>query len=157
MARAEAGARLPVEVLVERDEVAPERIALESLHAAEHRATAVRPTQEDPREAARELHRDVPEIHAPARSRRARDLEPLAQEPVELLERLDEEVVHGEPDRATPVRVAAEERDRGLRRLVVHPVLHAVELEDIRMLAMIAGQGTDPVGREKLLLVQHVA
>src|SRR5215475_7910462 len=114
MAGPEAGARLPVEVLVERDEVAPVRIALEGLHAAECRAAAVRPTQEDAREAARELDRDVPEIHASARSRRALDRQPLAQEPVELLERLDEEVVHREPDRPAPVRVAAEERDRGL-------------------------------------------
>src|SRR4029434_6257635 len=98
--------RLPVEVLVERDQVAPVWIALEGLHVPEYRTPAVRPTQEDARETPRELHRDIPELHAPAGARRALDPRPLAQEPVELLQRLDQQIVHREPDRPAPVRIA---------------------------------------------------
>src|SRR5262249_10287261 len=103
MARADAGAVVAVEVLVEPDQVAPVRILLERAHPTVHRSPAIRASQEDPGEPTRQLGRDVPEGRARARARGALDLEARPVEVVELLKRLDEEVVDREPDRTAPV------------------------------------------------------
>src|SRR5437773_411577 len=75
VARAEAGAVVAVEVLVEEDEVAPVRVLLELLAAAVDRAAAVAPAQEDVREAARELRGDLPQVQEPPRAGRELHLE----------------------------------------------------------------------------------
>src|SRR5581483_5580762 len=51
VARADPGAVVPVEVLVEEDQVPPVRIALELLGPAVDRPPPVGPSQEQPREA----------------------------------------------------------------------------------------------------------
>src|SRR5262245_36139790 len=108
MARAEAGARVPVEVLVEEDVVLPVGIRLHRLVGAVDRATTVGAAQEDPREAAAELPGDLLEVHHLARARRALDLEVVTEVEVIALQGLEDEVVQREPDGAAPVRVAAE-------------------------------------------------
>ena len=57
-----------------------------------------------------------------ARAGRALDLEVVAVVVMELLQRLDDQEVDREPDRPAPVRVAAEQPDVGLARLVVRRV-----------------------------------
>src|SRR5581483_3873536 len=61
VAGAQPGAGVAVEVLVEEDLLAPVRIALEQLGLAVDRAAAVRPRQEEAREARGELVGDLPE------------------------------------------------------------------------------------------------
>src|SRR5947209_15001560 len=61
VARADAGAVVAVEVLVEQNHVAPVRVALELLRVAVDRPAAVPAAQEDPREAPRELGGHLPE------------------------------------------------------------------------------------------------
>src|SRR5262245_13397602 len=119
MAGPDAGAFVSVEVLVEQDQVTPVWIVLKLLGAPEDGAPAGAIVQEDPGEAPRELGGHLPQVQFPTRARRALDGETLAVEVVELLERLDEQIVHGEPDRAAPIRVAAEETTGGFGRLVV--------------------------------------
>src|SRR4030095_8509999 len=121
MARADTSAVVAVEVFVEQDEIAPERIALEYLRAAVDGPPAVLIAQEDAREPPRALRGPPPQVERRRRARRERDLERVAVEVVELLQRLDQQVVDREPDGAAPVRVAPEEPARGLRRLGVHP------------------------------------
>ena len=75
---------------------------------------------------------------------------------MELLQRLDQQVVHREPDRAPPVRVAAEDPGGGLGRLVVHAVLDAVDRQHVGMVAVVARERADAVGREELVAIQHV-
>src|SRR5256885_2260709 len=77
-----------------------------------------------------------PEVgHGPGAGR-PRPLERIAVEGVELLERLDQEIVHREPDGAPPVRVAPEEPAGGLGWLVVDPVLHPVDPQHVRVVAV---------------------
>src|SRR5947208_2087314 len=137
VAGADAGAVVAVEVLIEEDQVAPGRIALELRRAAAHGPAAVLSTEEDPGEPPRELGGHRPEVQHPAGACRARNLHAVAVEVVELLERLDQEVVHREPDRAAPVRVTTEEPARGFSRLVVYPMLHAVQAEHVRMVLVV--------------------
>src|SRR5690242_11310054 len=97
---AEALAGVAVEVLVEEDQVAPVRVGLELLAGAEDGAAAIGAAQEDVAEPPRELGGDLPEGVRLARAGRELDRECLAQEEVELLQRLDEEEVDREPDRS---------------------------------------------------------
>jgi nucleoside diphosphate kinase len=65
--RAEAGAVVAVEVLVEEDVVAPLRVLLEPLDAPEARPATVRTDEEEGDEAVAEIGRDLVERQAPAR------------------------------------------------------------------------------------------
>ena len=138
MARADAGAGIAVKIFVEEDEVAPVRIGLELLLSPVHGSPAVRVAEEDAREASRDLGGDVPERQLLAGAGRILRLEPMAVEVIELLQRLDQQEVHGEPDGATPVRIAAEQSRRGFARLVVDAVLVALHLHDVRAILVEA-------------------
>src|SRR5262249_6910695 len=142
--------------LGEGDVVAPVRVVVEA-RVAVARTTARGVGGEERRQAPVELARDLLEVHEPARSRRALDPQVVAVEVVITLERLGEEVVGWDPDRAAPVGVTAEERRVRLGRRVVHLVLVSVEAEDERMLAMYSRERADAVRGEELALVQHIA
>src|SRR5581483_2834974 len=99
VAGADTRARIAVEILVEGDAVAPVRVTLHVLVGAEHRPAAVRVAQEDARQAPRVLGWDLPEGQALARAGGTLDQEVVAVVVVELLQRLDQQVVDWEPDR----------------------------------------------------------
>src|SRR5882762_4841325 len=82
-------------------------------------------------------------------------LEAVAQVVVELLERLDHEVVHRKPDRAAPVRVAAEEAAFRFGGLVVDAVLLAVQDHATGLTGMKSREAADAVGRKELGLVEQ--
>src|SRR5437867_5780653 len=86
VARADAGAVVAVEVLIEQNQVAPVRVALELLRGAEDRPAAVFAAQEDPREAPRDLGGHLPEGQPRAGAGRALDPHAVAIEVMELLE-----------------------------------------------------------------------
>src|SRR5581483_5345098 len=116
---AETGTRLAVEVLVERDQVVPRGVALEEVVASEDRPRSVGALHEDRDEARRELVGHLLERQMPAGASRALDDEVVAEVAVVHPQRLQQEVVDGEPNRSAPVRVAAEEARRRLARFVV--------------------------------------
>src|SRR5436309_3388199 len=70
------------------------------------------------------------------RARGALDGESVAEVAVEASQRLDHQVVHRKPDRAAPVRVAAEEIARRLGRLVDDFEARSAELDRERPLAV---------------------
>ena len=117
----EPGAGVAVEVLVEQDVVAPVRVVLEQRPSPPKtgRRPPVVAQEEADRGGARGRRRPRPACSCCARAGRALDREVVAVVVVELLERLDEQVVDREPDRSAPVRVAAEEAGPRLGRLVV--------------------------------------
>ena len=75
VARAEPGAVVAVEVLVEEDQVTPVRILLERRASAVDRPSPVGVREEDADEAARDLLRHLEQRHPDARARRALDRE----------------------------------------------------------------------------------
>src|SRR5262245_19718029 len=109
VARTDARAVVAVEVLVERDQVAPVRVALEEFRSTVDGTTAVGAGQEQSAQASRQLGGDLPEVELPAGARGAGDGEALAEVVVKLLERLDQQEIDGKPHRAAPVRIAAKE------------------------------------------------
>src|SRR5438874_8786210 len=74
---------------------------------------------------------------------------------VELLQRLDQQVVDREPDRSTPVRVAAEEIRRRLGGLVADFVPRAIYLQLVRLVAVLGRDGANAEGRQELAFVEH--
>jgi hypothetical protein len=152
---AEAFAGVAVEVLVEGDQVAEVPVGLQDRIVAEHGAPPVGPAQEQPREPAGELVRDLGQGLEPVRAGGELRAERLAVEALELVEGLDEHDVERHPDGAAPVRVAAEELRHGLARLVVHdePRARVLEREGLRRVRL--RDRADAVRGEELRLVQH--
>src|SRR5438093_9353084 len=74
---------------------------------------------------------------------------------MEFLESLDDEKIDREPDRATPVRVAAEESGGRLARLVADLVYRAVQLQTVRMLQVVSADSADAVVAQKLRGIEH--
>src|SRR5262245_43915652 len=107
MTGADAGAVVAVKVFVERNQIAPMRVALKFLRAAEDRPPALFVPQENSRQALGDFAGDLPQIQIDSRSSGIFDLEVITEKEVKFLQRLDEQVVDGKPDRTAPVGVPA--------------------------------------------------
>src|SRR5437762_13904904 len=101
---------------------------------------------------ARQFARYLPQVHHLSRSSRELDLEVVAEVVVKFLQRLDEQVVRREPDRSSPIGIAAKQPCRRFARLIVHAVLITVHMQGIRIVAEELRQRTNAVRREKLTL-----
>ena len=93
---------------------------------AEYRPAALFVLQEDAGQAAREFGRHFPQVHHVPEPVGNSTLKSVAQVVMELLQRLDQQKIHREPDRSAPVGVAAEQSGGRFGRLVVHAMLAAV-------------------------------
>ena len=151
----EPGPVVAVEVLVEQ-RVMPPGILLEALGSPEHRPGAVRCLFEDRDESAPDLCRHFLQVHHHATAGRALDGEVVAQVEVVALQRLDDEMVDGEPHRSAPIGVAAVDRRRGLRGLVVDAVLLAIEIDLVRRSLESLRHRAQAVRRQHRVLAQHL-
>jgi len=113
MACSNSRAIVPVKILIEKDEIAPVRIALKKLVRACHGPAAVRITQENVDEPPGNFGGDLPEIRFGAGTRRALHFKILAVVVVIFLERFHQQIVDGKPDRTAPVGIPTEEASRG--------------------------------------------
>ena len=129
---------------MERDQIVPAGVLVEAGGAAVDRPAAVGAFPEDACEAAGQVLGHLHQVGTSPGARRVLDHERGPAEGVELLERADDQVVHGEPHRATPVGVAAEEARAGFGRLIVHAIHVAVDVNLVRVFVVIAGKRTNP-------------
>src|SRR5712691_6760904 len=113
MAGPDSGPGITVEVFVKEHQIAPMWVRLKLLQFSEHRPAALLILKEYARHTARQFSRHFPQGHHLSRPGRELDLELVPEVVMELLERLDQQVVHREPDRSTPVGVPAEQSGRG--------------------------------------------
>src|ERR1700758_3486237 len=121
MRGADAAAAVAVKVLIEKNVVAEVWIVLPPCRVMSvERAAPARITQENAREPHGELVGNLIECQEASGAGGAFDLEVVAVVVVKLLQRLDDQEVHGKPDRSAPVGIAAEEARVGLGRLVAH-------------------------------------
>src|SRR5258705_4693275 len=157
MAGADAGTIIAVKVFVEKDEVAPVRIALKKFAAASYRPAPFRIAQKNVNEPPRDFSSHLPEIGFRARVRRTLDFEIFAVIVVKFLKRFHEQVVDRKPDGPTPIGIAAEKTGRGFRRLVVHTVRISVHVYFVGMILVKARKSAHAEGRKKFRLVQHAA
>ena len=100
---------VPIEELVETDLVAEHGIVLEHLVVAVIRPDSIVAWCEQSEQSSSKLIRHGPEGHHVTRAGRAFHLEVVAVEMLKELEGLDDQEVHGKPDRTTPVGVATEQ------------------------------------------------
>src|SRR5947208_13055019 len=119
MARAESLAGFAVEIYVKEHKVAPVRVVGETRVAAVARAAPAGVGEKDAGKARAKFKGDLTEVHHAPRSGEAFDLEAVSIEMVVAFEGLEDEEVYREPDRPTPVRVAAEEPGSGFARVIV--------------------------------------
>src|SRR5215831_8059610 len=153
MAGTKAGAAVAMEIFIKQHEVTPVGILLKHLRPAVYGPAPIRITQEETRQPTRQLCGHFPEGHLTLGTGWQWDEQAITVKVVQPLQRLDEQVIHREPDRPTPVGIATKKRGAGLSRLVVHTVVGAVHGEDIRMRLMKPGEGTNAVCGQKFCLV----
>jgi hypothetical protein len=112
MAGPEALSGVAVEIFVEKNEIAPVGIAVKlwhgSVYAAVNWAVALFVPQENSDEATRDFGGHFGKREPVAGARRKLDFEIVAEIVMKLLQRFDEQVVHGKPHGAAPIRIAAE-------------------------------------------------
>ena len=123
----------------------PGWITLESLGAAENRTPSLPVVKEDGDQTTRELVGDVVQRQLAPAARRMLHRELRVEGSAVAPERCDQQVVDGEPHRAAPVGVAAEQACRRLRRLVVHSEGLPAQLHDVRVVPVIPRQSPYPV------------
>lgn len=70
-------------------------------------------------------------------------------------EGLDDQVVDGKPDGATPVGVAAEHVGIAFAGDVIDTMFGLTRVEDVGVVEVVAREGADAVGREKFLFIQQ--
>src|SRR5437762_13515373 len=116
MAGAETGAVVAMKIFVEKDEVAPVRIALEELQSSCHRAPPVLSAQENMGEPPGDFRGDLPEIGLGAGIGGALHFEIFAVVVMIFLQGFDQQIINRKPDRPAPVRISPKEAGRGLDR-----------------------------------------
>ena len=136
MARAESLAGFAVKILVKEHKVARVRVIDEARVAAVARAAPAGVSEKDAGEARAKFKGDLTQVHHAPRSGGAFDLEAVSIEMVVAFEGFEDEEVYREPDRPTPVRVAAEEASSGFARVIVDAVLDSTSVDDIRIILM---------------------
>ena len=156
MARAESLAGFAVKIFVKEHKVAPVRVVGEARVAAVAWATPAGVGEKDAGEARAKFEGDLTEIHHAPRSGRAFDLEAVSIEMVVAFEGLEDEEVYREPDRPTPVRVAAEEASSGFAGVIVDAVFDSTNVDDIRIILVKLRNGAQPVRREEFIFIEHV-
>src|SRR5262249_10581925 len=155
VAGTKAGTILTVKVLIEQDQISPVRISLEFLGASVDRAPSIFVTREGADQAPGDFLSDPVQVHHLPRCGRALDLKIVAVILVKLQQRPDDHRVYREPDRASPVRVAAEETGARLCRFVGSLVFLSENRESIRMLEVPAGKRANPVRAKKSVFRQQ--
>src|SRR5207245_9790877 len=106
MAGPNSSSRVTVEVLVKQDQIAPMWVGLELFEISEHRPATSLILKKYACHPARQFARYLPQVHHLSRSSRELDFEVVAAIVVNLMQRLDEQLVSRERDRAGPDGVA---------------------------------------------------
>ena len=112
-------------------------MGLEEDGVAEDRTAAVLVVEEDRNETAGEVVGQDGQGDFAPRAGRVLDEDVVAEEPGIPVQRIDDEVVDREPDRAAPVGVATEQAGGGLARLVIDGVPGTGQVEHERLTGVV--------------------
>src|SRR5437588_7229260 len=131
------------------------RIVVEDFGSAKDGAAAGAIAQKDMDQAARNLRRHLPEVSFAVGVRGEFDLEVFAVVVMKLLQGLDKEIIHREPDGAAPVRIAAEYCRHGFPRFIRDTADIAVDLHFVWMVFVKARQSAHAIRGKEFVFVQH--
>src|SRR5207302_653153 len=142
---ADAPPGVAVKIFVEQNVIPEMRVAVQLRMVAEHWTAAIGVAQEQARQPPRQLIGGVFDRDEAPGIRGAFDLEIVAVVVMELLQRLDNEVVYRKPDWPAPVRVAAKHAAIRLGGLVAHGMGDAAGPKRVRMRAVNLRQSAHAV------------
>ena len=143
MAGSQAGPVVAVEVFVKQQAIAPVRIVLKLAGSSKDGTSSVVIFEEQARQPPRDLLGDLIQVHLPSGSGGALDGKVVAVIAVILQQGTDDQSIDRHPDRAAPIRIAAEHARIGLRRQIGDAVFLAAGLDDVRMVGVVARQRAD--------------
>eukprot|EP00053_Salpingoeca_punica_P018048 m.175423 g.175423 ORF g.175423 m.175423 type:complete len:782 (+) comp17347_c0_seq5:171-2516(+) len=150
-----ARARLWVKVLVEQHEILPTLLRIQRILTTKRGSRlGVWRLQEQIRQPLAEHVANFQKVQLLARSL-AEHFEAGAEGVVVALEALDEEPVHGHPDRTAPVAVATKEVGVGLGRLVRDRVAFARQFQLKGLQLVLPGHAADAKRGEEFVAAQH--
>src|SRR5262249_947827 len=155
MTGAEACTIVPVEILIEKNEVVPHRVFLELLGASIDWTAAIFSTQKDLAQTGRNLPGYLIEIHHPARTRRTLNPEVVAEVGVVLEKRSNDQRVDRHPDRPAPVRITAKHPGRCFGRHVPAPKFSPPHRDDVRVVSVITRKRTNAIRTQEFVLIEH--
>src|SRR5271169_3447425 len=72
-----------------------------------------------------------------------------------FLERFDEQIIYGKPNRAAPVGIATKNAGGGFRGFVIDTADRAIDIDFVRILEVVARKSANSIGRQKLRFVEH--
>src|SRR5215469_12093746 len=150
----DSSAVVAMKVFIEENQIPPVRVVLELLMTAVNRSLSLL-TGENADQAARELGRDLLQIHHLARAGGALYLEIRPKIAMPAVKGVNEDKVDREPNWAAPVGVTAKHSGVGLSRFVGNPEGLTIDGEAVGLVVVVPREGTDAVIAEKLLRFQH--
>ena len=130
-------------------------IGLHLLGIAMRGPAAIGIRQKEPREPVRKLRRHLSQVHVPPAAGGKLHLDCVAMVMLKLLQGLNQQIVHGKPDRPPPIRIAAKHPTARFGRLIVHPVYVTVNRQLVRMFLVILRKRANAIRREKLPGIEH--
>src|SRR5258708_27799293 len=154
MAGANPAPIIAMKIFVEKNEIAPVRIALKKLGASGYGTAAVRIAKKNVNEPPGNFRGYLPEVAFAAGMRGALYSEIFAVVVVKFLQGFHEQIVHGKPDGPAPVGISAKEAGRGFGRLVVDAVGVSVYVNLVRMVLVEAPECRHSIRAKKLRFCQ---
>src|SRR5258708_37660089 len=154
MAGANSALIIAMKIFVEKNEIAPVRIALKKLGASGYGTAAVRIAKKNVNEPPGNFRGYLPEVAFAAGMRGALYFEIFAVVVVKFLQGFHEQIVHGKPDGPAPIEIYAKEAGRGLGRLVVDAVGVSVYVNLVRMVRVEAPECRHSIRAKKLRFCQ---
>lgn len=152
---AETTARVAVEELVEPQVILPVLIEIEQIGMAVDSPAPFVISCKQMLHSVLEFLGDMTQVHVITRTGWTLDLERVAVEHVETEERLDQQEVHTEPNRPTPIAITAEKSAVRIPGYVAHLESLAIHVHRIRVFLVKLGHGTHTVLCQELGLVEH--
>src|SRR2546423_5823901 len=131
MRRAEAGAGIALEICVEPIEIAVVIRAERVTAGTFERSLAISVAKPKTNQAIRYFVRDFVQLQVAPGTSRAFDFEIVAVVVMKFLKRLDEQIIDRQPDRAAPIRVAAENICLRFGRIVADGTLAIFPMKNV--------------------------
>src|ERR1700676_2265844 len=126
-----------MEVFVEEEQIAEASVGLSLRRPTVKGPASVRSARKDADQALRKIARNFPQRRHMPRAGWKFDSEIVAVIEVEVLQRFDDQEIDREPDRTSPIRVAAEESDAAFGRVVVDAQAELTDLGDVGVLFVV--------------------
>ena len=147
MTGADSGPVVAMEIFVEQNKITPMRILLELVRTTVHGTSAIRPAQKRMRETTGQLRRNIGEMTAPPGTGRILDGKRIAEIVMKLLERFDEQIIHGNQTGPRQLELPPKRR-LWIPPLILHAMRRAHHRQDVGVFLVIAGQGPYPIRRQ---------